>query len=109
MRGFDPDVIEVAPNRTREGIGYFRLFAAVLHRGVVDYACSRFRMQPEEFRASEVYYWMWDDQRRGIGSLSWLCSVLGYDVRTVRDRVTARSRIIAEWERRGVKKTQGVT
>ena len=106
---FDPDVIEVAPERTRESIAYFRLFAAVLHRGIVDYATSRIRMEPAEFHASEVYDWLWEDDWKGIGSLHWLCSVLGYDVRTVRDRVVSNSRMIAEWERRGAKKTQGVT
>ena len=101
---FDPDIIELQAERTPEGRGYYRLIAAVLHRGIVDFAADRMKKDKAEFHSSQIYFWFWSDDRRPYG-LVWLCSVLDYDIAQVRDRTLSKSRGIAALEKRGKKKT----
>lgn len=90
---------------SNESEPWFRLFAAVLHRGCVDYASARMKIKDEKdrerFNASEVYHWLHEDRDFGPGSFAWLCQVLDMDPIKARSAVIANSRSIFLAERRG--------
>lgn len=69
-----------------------RLWAAVLKLGIEDY-CNTSLLPKHEER--EVYRWVHDRERYGVGTFVWVCEMTGYEPSHVRKYVINNSRAIA--------------
>lgn len=80
-----PFTIEGVQHQPHELRPYLRLWAAVFHRGIVDFCtCRALGRRDERFR------WFHSDEVHA-GSFVWLCQLFGFD------QEKARSAVLAKW------------
>ena len=97
---FEPGTIRFAA-RSADSEPYFRLFAAVLYRGALDFAMARMGQAGRDDEVDDINDWLMETQDLGPGSFVWLCNMLGWEPADVRKTIMRDYMAIYAFERRG--------
>lgn len=108
------DSREIFVDQDNDGMADYRpmrrVWAAVLHRGVVDYCDTRAGRHDDhrdEECAVRTFKWIMSDDTETIGSFGWCCEFLGYDPDRHRKYIRENFQEISDVGQKGGRRSGG--